>query len=226
MARKPKKQPGKHAASDVRIVKCLDGLHFSFQILDHIFSDLHLNVSLIKVDQQSLVPALWRCWSFVDVVHRIREIAQALPGLSRKKRALVQFLSATCLAEDFRHYIQHLRGELSKKEINPFPVWGSLAWVDPTDSTCTNTVFIGAQLEGTGVSSCVFDTVERRWVSNVCLSVAGKSLNIDPIYKACITFRKFVIPWALSAYKPGVKISESPPILSAHIVLPAEDDKK
>ena len=107
-----------HASSDIRIVKCLDGLHYSFEILGHIYSSLHEVCARVKADNSLLVPVLWRYWSFVDVVHRIREVAQALPGLSKKNKELIAFLDATALAEEFRHYIQHLRSELSKKDVN------------------------------------------------------------------------------------------------------------
>lgn len=205
------------ASSDIRIVKCLDGLHYSFAILEHIYSSLHETCSRVKADHSSLVPTLWRCWSFVDLVHRIREIALALPGLSRKDKDLVAFLDATKLAEEFRHYIQHLRSELSKKEVNPFPVWGSLAWVDPDNPSCSYMVVIGAQISGTSHTGCVFDTVEKKWVSRVCLGVAGRSFNFDPIYEACLRFRDFVVPWALSTYKPGVQMTTELPIVTMQV---------
>lgn len=30
-----------HASSDIRLVKCFDGLHYSFELLEHIYSSLH-----------------------------------------------------------------------------------------------------------------------------------------------------------------------------------------
>jgi hypothetical protein len=208
-----------HASEDIRTVKCLDGLHYSFATLEYIYSDLHPTCCKIIKDHGAVVPALWRCWSFVDLVHRIREIAQALPGLSKKTPELVSFLDATKLAEDYRHYVQHLRGELSKRDVNPFPVWGSLSWVDSEDKSSSHTVFIGAQLKGTGVTSCVYDTLERRWVSLVCLGIAGSSFNFDPIYTVCARFRDFVIPWVLSSYKPGIHVTDKPRIMTVQFRL-------
>jgi hypothetical protein len=213
-----------HASSDIRIVKCLDGLHYSFEILEHIYSSLHEVCSQVKAEHSSLIPALWRCWSFVDVVHRIREIAQALPGLSKKNKELVAFLDATSLAEEFRHYIQHLRSELSKKDVNPFPVWGSLAWIDPDNPACSYLVVIGARISGTSYTGCVFDTVQGKWVSKVCLGVAGKSFNFDPIYEACLRFREFVVPWALSAYKPGIRTTTELPIIAMQLLVPKKEE--
>ena len=207
-----------HASSDIRIVKCLDGLHYSFEILRYVYSSLHEACAKIKDDQEALIPAIWLCWSFVDVLHRIREIAQALPGLSGKDKELVSFLKETNLAEEYRHYIQHLRAELSKREVNPFPVWGSLSWVDPKDSSCTHTVFIGAQISSTSYSGSVFDTVERKWVSKVCLGVREKSFNFDPIFEACTRFQKYIVPWALSTYKPRIRLIAKVPIVTMQVV--------
>jgi hypothetical protein len=207
-----------HASSDIRVVRCLDGLQYSFVILEHVYSGLHDTCSRIRSDHSALVPALWRCWSFVDVVHRIREITQALPGLSRKNAKLRAFLGATKDAEGFRHYIQHLRSELSKSPLNPSPVWGSLAWVDSANPASSHMVFTGAQIKDTKFTSCVFDRVECKWVSKVCLGVAGKSFNFDPIYEACLEFRDFVVPWAASTYKPGIRATGKPPIITISVV--------
>ncbi len=76
---------------------------------------------------------------------------------------------------------------------------------------------IGAVVRGTRYDGCVFDTVERKWVSNVCLSVHGKSFTFDPVYMACLRFREFVIPWALSAYKPSIKPTTKLPILTFQV---------
>lgn len=214
-----------HASSDIRIVKCLDGLHYSFEILQHIYSSLHEVCSRVQVDHASLIPALWQCWSFVDFTHRIREIAQSIPGLSNRNKELMTFLEATELAEEFRHYIQHLRSEISKKDMNPFPVWGSLAWVDPANPEYSYLVVFGAQVGSPSHTGCVFDTVEKKWVSNVCLGVRSKSFNFDPIYEACLRFRDFIVPWALSTYKPGIQpTTELPIIITFQVVVPKQEE--
>ncbi len=206
-----------HSSTDIKIVKCLDGLYYSFETLNYLFSSLHQNCCKINTDQSWLVPALWQCWSFIDVVNRIREIAQALPGLSNRNHDLVAFLESTRLTEDYRHYIQHLRTELSKKDPNPFPVWGSLSWEDPEDPACSYVVFIGARIGQTSYTGSVFDLVERKWVSRVSLGIAGKTFNFDPAYNACTQFRDFIMPWALSAYEPGIRVTTELPIITLRI---------
>jgi hypothetical protein len=203
---------------DLRTIKCFDGLHYSFETLIYIYESMHEMCTKIKDDQSFLIPVLWRCWSFIDIVNRIREISQAFPKLNKKNRQLMNFLEATSIAEEYRHYIQHLREELSKKAINPFPVWGSLAWVDPNDSKSSYVIFIGAQIKGTSVTGCVYDLVERKWVSKVCLGIAGKSFNFDPIYNSCMQFQKFIIPWILSANKSTIQIKEELPIITIQLL--------
>lgn len=212
-----------HATTDTRLVRCVDGLAMSFAILEHIHADLHVVCARVRANKQSLPVAFLRCWSFVDTVHRIREVAQAIPGLSRKNTELRLFLDTTIIAGEFRDYIQHLRSELSKLPGNTFPVWGSLSWVDPTDPQLTHTALAGAQVGETQFVGCVFDTVEGRWVSNVALSVGGLSFNFDPIFSACIRFRDFIIPWLLTSYAPGIQSQDELPIMSTRIQLVERD---
>jgi len=206
------------AGTDTRLIRCLDGLSMSFAMLEHIHEAQYGVCAGLKADKAHLLPvAFWHCWSFVDIVHRIREIAQGIPGLGGKRAELRGFLNATAPAEAFRHYIQHLRSELAKSPGNTFPVWGSLAWVDPDDQWLSHTALAGAQVGETRFDGCVFDTVERRWVSRVALSVEGKSFNFDPIFASCIEFRDFVIPWVMSTYSPGVRFQEELPVMSTRI---------
>jgi len=205
------------AATDTRLVRCLDGLTLSFAMLQHMHADLHTVCASLKSNKESLPLAFLRCWSFVDTVHRIREVSQAIPGLSAKNSELRIFLDSTGIAEKFRHYIQHLRSQLAKSPGNTFPVWGSLSWVDPVDSLLTHTALAGAQVGETQYAGCIYDTHERRWVSKVALSVESNSFNFDPIFDACNRFRDFVIPWILSTYTPGVQLREELPIFSARV---------
>lgn len=218
------------AATDTRLVRCLNGLTLSFAMLQHMHADLHLVCASLTSNKGSLPLAFWRCWSFVDIVHRIREVSQAVPGLSAKNSDLRIFLDATAIAEKFRHYIQHLRSQLAKSPGNTFPVWGSLSWVDPVDSLLTHTALAGAQVGEIQYAGCVFDTHERRWVSKVALSVESNSFNFDPIFEACNRFRDFVIPWVLSTYTPGVLLQEDLPIFSTRIQfierLPAHEGRQ
>jgi hypothetical protein len=136
-------------ALDLRKIRCLDGLYYSFQLLRYYHSHLWETCCKIPTDHSEVIPALARCWGFIDALHRIREIAQSIPGLSSKHAEVRFFLSASSLAEEYRHYIQHLRGELAREPQNPSPVWGSLSWVDDSNPQRTHIAILGAKVEGT-----------------------------------------------------------------------------
>jgi len=206
-----------HASQDVRVLRCFDGLHYSFAMLELVHSELHESCSRISENPEALVGALWRCWSFVDLVHRIREITQAVPGLSLKTPQLVAFLDATKLAEEYRHYIQHLRGELSRKPITTSPVWGSLSWVAPNDPTCAHLAIFGAQIPGTSFETCVYDRQERHWVSRVTLGTSAGAFIFDPVYRVCQSFKEFILPMVRSTYKGDVEVRETPVIVFTSI---------
>ena len=201
-----------HVSTDIRILKCFDGLHYSFELLHFNYQGLYEACVSINQNQSNLIPVLSRCWSIVDLVHRIREISQAVPGLNKKNENLVKFLHETNIAESCRHYIQHLREELSKTTPNPFPVWGSLSWVDPQDNSKSFLAVIGAQIPGTSYTGCVYDIKRRKWVSKVTLAIGNLSFNFDHIYEETITFKEFILPWLINTYQPSVKLKNGIPI--------------
>ena len=209
-------------ALDLRKLRCVDGLHYSFQLLDRSHSLMWPACCAIHSDNSYAVEALAHCWSFIDSLHRIREIAQAVPGLNTKHAEMRAFLSATQLAEDYRHYIQHVRREISKDPPNTFPVWGALSWVDLIDSMTCHTAMLGAQIEGTKYSSCVYDRVEGRWASKVCLGVAGYSFNFDPMHDSATRFKAFIMPTLLDAAPPEVTFHNKLPITSVRVQLVRE----
>lgn len=149
-------------ALDLRKIRCFDGLHYSFQLLRNYHSGLWETCCKIPTDNSRVIPALASCWGGIDAVHRIREIAQSVPSLNMKHAELRAFLTATTLAEDCRHYIQHLRNELAKNPTNTFPVWGSLSWVDNINPERVHIAVLGAQIPGT-ITQAVFMTL---WKTN------------------------------------------------------------
>jgi len=205
-------------ALDIRKVRCLDGLHYSFQLVKHYYAGLWETCCKIPTDHSEAIPALAACWGFIDALHRIREIAQSIPGLSAKHQEMRSFLGATSLCEDYRHYIQHLREELAKNPPNTFPVWGALSWVDESNNHRAHTAMLGAQVEGIQYTGCVYDTWEKRWVSKVCLGVGGTSFNFDPVFESVIRFEHFVIHHLRESVSEEVRLHDKLPILSVDIM--------
>lgn len=203
-----------HAATDPRLVRCLDALYMSFQMLETLQIELYPICTEIPTKRDSLHRAFMIAWTIVDTSHRIREVAQCVPGLSGSTPELRLLMQKTHIAEQLRHYIQHLRSELSRQPGNPFPVWGNLSWVDPDDRTACHTALAGAELPGVSHGSCVFDTLAERWVSNVTLSIGTLVFSVDSVVEACLDFRGFIIPWIRSTYSPGVTFQKRVPIFT------------
>lgn len=184
------------SALDARKTRCLDGLHYSFQMLRHHYEGLWGMCCEIPVTPSRIIPALAAGWGFVDALHRIREIAQSVPGLSVKHPEMQAFLSASALAEDYSHYTHHLRSELANDPPgNAFPVWGTLSWVDPANPARSHMAILGTQIDGIHYSGCGFDPTEKKWASKVCLVLNGKAFNFDPVFAAAVQFEAFIMPW-------------------------------
>ena len=180
---------------DIRSLKCIEGIQFSYNMIENIMTKLHDTCIQIENDESKVYEALQLCWSFIDSVYRIREILQSLPRLNKKDRKLRIFLSETKITKDYRHYIQHLRSELTKTDYDKFPVWGSLSWVDKNIDKKCHCIIFGSKIPGISYSGCGFDQVEKKWVSNVCLSIKNYSYNFDIMYEELKDYMNHFIQW-------------------------------
>jgi hypothetical protein len=195
-----------------KVVRCLDGLHYSFEILEWSYSRLWANCALIPREKDRAIEALTCCWVFIDALHRVRGIAQSAPRISKKNSEVRAFLATTELAEEFRHYIQHLRNQLNKWPADVFPVWGSMTWVDPDDESTSHTLVLGALSGSVRVTPSSYDCAEGQWASKVSLGLLGKTFCFDPMFVAAQRFRQFVIP-QLELNVPGINRGLSSPMI-------------
>jgi hypothetical protein len=185
-----------HAKNDPRLVRFLDGLQYTLALIRLQYSDICGMIAKQTPDDHGMIMrSIYTAWGIVDSVHRIRELSQSIPGFSGSDQRLKLFLEETKIAEQFRHYIQHLRQELSKAKVDEFPVWGSFSWVGESDDHVVYTVLTGTPLEKTVVESCVYDTVEGCWVSKATLTIHGLSFHIDPIVAITSRFAEYAIHW-------------------------------
>jgi len=213
-----------HAKDDIRLIKILEALSFSFGVLKYNYNNLYNNCIDIPNSNENLIAALSSCWSIIDSVHRIREISQAIPGLSKKNNDLKIFLASTKKAEDFRHYFQHLRSELSKIPPNGFPVFGSLSWIDNEDITKCHTILLGAKVGKQSHYSCPFDTRNNRWATKVCLSINKTSFLFDPVFAVSKNFHKKIMSWIKDTFDKEIKVKTKIPILTSQIKIVKDDN--
>lgn len=179
---------------DTKVVRCLDGLYYAFEILRWSHTRLWETCCSIPQDPSQTIEAINRCWVFVDAVHRIREISQALPTVAKKNPQIKRFLGATSVAATFRNHIQHLRNELNELPAAPSPIWGAISWVDPVKEGTANTLILGSLHGRIAAPTCPYDLVDRRWVSRVSLGLLGETFNFDPAFSAAENYREFILP--------------------------------
>jgi hypothetical protein len=192
-----------HAKDDPRLVRFRDGFWFSGALLRREAAELEALRARLRPDgRDDLLHAVATVWQIVDTVHRVRELAQATPGMSQREPFVRAFLVATTVAESSRHYVQHLRQELAEPNHN-FPVWGSLSWVSIADPAMTFTAVTGAVPAGTEIGGAVYDRLEQRWVSRVSLSIRGAVFNVDPIVEATMAMCEFALA-RIAAMQPDV----------------------
>ena len=182
----------------------------SFTMLESIQNELYETCTKIPGDERQLTIAMLKAWSFVDVVHRIRELSSTLPGLSTRTPALLRFLKESRPAEDFRNYIQHLRGELMEPTPNTFPVWGAISWIDPVDPHICYSAHSGTSVGSITTTFVLIDTHTGYWVSRVALNCLDKLFHFDLIFDECMQYRDFILPWILQTFTAPLKTLTEP----------------
>ncbi len=194
-----------HVRDDPRLMRFRDGFWFSREILQREHAELEtLRLQLYPNSMGGAVHAVATAWQIVDVVHRVRDLAEGMPGVNKKAGSCTRaFLDATAIAERFRHYVQHLRGEVSKTEVNRFPVWGSLSWVSASDDRTLHTTFLGVMRPGIEFHAGVFDAQGNRWVSRVSLSIGHVHFNVDPIVGETTAFCDHMLS-VIDELQPGL----------------------
>ncbi|MFN7966185.1 MAG: hypothetical protein U0V87_10910 [Acidobacteriota bacterium] len=208
----------------MRRVKVLDGLYYSFRLLEYFHGILYPSCCSIRSSVTGLVPAIASAWGFIDALHRARQLSQLVPGLGRRHLELRRFLAETELAETYRHYIQHLRRELADESAHDFPVWGSISWADPEVLTLSHTAVIGTVPPDVSVTmtSAVFDWVENRWVSRVSLGIRGSVFNFDPLFQEAQKFENFVVPWMAEKGNIELVYGDAVPVVSCGFIIGVE----
>jgi hypothetical protein len=203
-----------HASEDPRLLRFLEALFFSSAILNKQYLQISsIQKNLHPNDGEKLLEAIALIWGIVDTIHRIRELTEALPGIKGNDPATKNFIATTEITEQFRHYIQHLRGELSRKDIHDFPVWGSFSWVNPLNDKQCYLAITGIMTDGIKYNACVYDRWEDRWVSKTALSIKELSFNTDPMVQVTLEFCKYIVGKIKGTYSGKIASQELPTIL-------------
>lgn len=182
----------KAAERKIKLLRVCDGLHLSLEMLRFSYAHLWPRCHEIRKNASNAVVAIQHCWSFIDSLHRLRELAKSIPTISQKHLEIRVFLEATELAEVFRHYVQHLSSELGQVRASPSPVWGTLSWVDGERPNVMYSAFLGTDIAGTSYPSGGWVYGENRYKSKVLLTLNDKSFYFDDMFDAAMRFGTFV----------------------------------
>ena len=144
-----------------QIIKELEGLK----------SDIE---SRIDIGERA-IPSLMAAVAFVDFAFRFNEAIRSLPFIKKDTPEIKRLVSSLKPVEDSRHYLQHMRGDLSEDIDIDYPILGALSWVKEM------TVYsLSFSQPGTASSPCVvFDTQEAKWISNHVFIVKHTYIDLD-----------------------------------------------
>jgi hypothetical protein len=103
--------------------------------------------------------------------------------------------------------------------MDKFPVWGGFSWIDSEDKVTCYTAYTGSIIGNVGLGSCVFDLLERRWVSKAAISVKGSVFNIDPCYESAKRFCHFALDWIKELKAGQITEKKGIPVISSRFEL-------
>jgi hypothetical protein len=97
-----------------KLVFYLDGLRYSFQMANLVFDRLKETLNEIaqchskdEYTEKQISSVLLDAWTLIDICHRVRELVQQMPRLTRKPPSFQVFLRETECIESLRHYVCH-----------------------------------------------------------------------------------------------------------------------
>lgn len=200
-------------ALDRRTVLYLDGIRYSMHMFDIASERFAATVQRLTDKQheagalaRSIAEAFADAWLLVDVVHRLRELVQQLPGLKQKQPAVQLFLRRTAPIENLRHFVQHLRTGIHTHVQTGQPLWGTLSWTrnNPITGDPENiTIAPGTFFDGAIVPMCTFDTLEFRFVQRVKLQVGTLAVDLAVIDDQVTEFGSWYTEWFRAAFPNG-----------------------
>ena len=120
---------------DAKQRRFLDGIRFSVEMAQLSFRRLRKTLYSITLDQRTqphtdvTASVFLDAWAIIDSIHRLRELLAAIPNFHKRGPLYQIFTRGTARVEEFRHRIQHLRGDLVNPELANLSVWGTVTWL-------------------------------------------------------------------------------------------------
>lgn len=178
-----------NASTDVSTRKIgfyLDAFRLSFFTARLLRTRLLTNVARIEPQfaqtgayDQLIAEAFSDAWQLIDLLHRVRELAQQNPIIREREPASQIFLRSTTPVEELRHYIQHFRTGIPNSPDVTSPLFGFLSWVSENDASTCFTLSSGFLLPATSTFSCTYDAVEKRFLQKLLIGAGGYNVDLD-----------------------------------------------
>lgn len=172
---------------DKRQLLFLDGIRVSADICD--LSIKRLSKSLKKLPSlvaysedyiTEVISAVQDAWAVIDSVHRFRELLQQFHGIKKNLPQFQAFYRSSEKAEEFRHFIQHIRREVNDLSDHQLPLWGTITWQLMSDFTegkkIQRWLHIGTFYEGVRSDLGQFHENCRYEVDHIKLTIGGRSV--------------------------------------------------
>lgn len=197
---------------DRRVVLYLDGIRYSIQVADLVYdrlvNTLHRIARLPGGSRelgQAIVEATSDAWSFIDSLHRLRELVQQLPGLRHHETAVQVFLKSTRAVDEFRNYVQHFRNGIDRFAAAERPLWGALSWPEGTDLEAGRCPIIvpGTFYPGVVFPGCVFDPRTGRFEGGISIETGDQALDLTEIRGRLEQFVGWFEGWFSTAFADG-----------------------
>ena len=174
-----------------------DALRISFAIarrthnrLWHTLAEIEPQFSATGTYDELIASAFSDVWTMVDVLHRVREIAQQFTVLPKRSAEKELFVRGTGDVEQLRHHVQHLRTEIPKLPDISHPLFGSVAWVSAKEPQKCFSIWSGSLLQGIQTYSCTYDRFARCYVQKLLLCSAGFSFDLEDAVRKLFAFEE------------------------------------
>lgn len=186
-----------------RQILYLDALRLSAEIADTAFDRLHKLLAGISEERhahrsgsddekrsaqsQYAVPAMLDAYSFIDSVHRFRELLQVTPGL-KHNAPFELFIRRTNDVRELRHIVQHLNREVDRIANEGWAALGTLTWLGPSpvpESPASayilqaGTFYAGQLTHGPMIDT--WSSLPKGEIADISLLTAGLRVNLSTV---------------------------------------------
>lgn len=132
--------------------------------------------SEIDIGEKAIYPLL-SAVAFVDFAYRYIHTLDALPYIKKDSPQMNRLRKALKPIEESRHYLQHMRGDLSANEVIDYPLLGALTW-----SNGPSVYLISFSQSGsTSTPTMPFDRKKGVWISKHVYTVKHVEIDLDSI---------------------------------------------